>query len=73
MSGVAQDKANSALTRREAAREAAAAKEDAILARVGAAVEAALRAGLAERQSASRRVPAPEFASLPTLGAPGCL
>jgi hypothetical protein len=70
MSCVAQDKAKSALTRRAAAREAAAAKEDAILARVGAAVEAALRAGLAERRSASRRVP--EFASLPTLRAPGC-
>ena len=31
-----------------------------------------LRAGLEEQRSASRKVPAPEFASLPALRAPGC-
>jgi hypothetical protein len=44
MSGVAQD-------------EAAAAKDDAIVARVVAAVKAALRAELEEQRSASREVP----------------
>ena len=58
MSGVAQD-------------ETAAAKDEAIVARVIAAALAALRAGREEQRSASREVPAPEFASLPALRAPG--
>ena len=51
MSGVAQD-------------EAAAAKDEAIVARVIAAALAALRAGREEQRSASREVPATEFTSL---------